>query len=421
MFTILSCEKGQWDVASSNENDVERTNIISLEEAREELENILKDLNEQYGGASEFSGKVIEEAFTLGRGNVLTRAGNTDSSMMYVFNFADEGGFAIMSGHTDMPPLLALSYSGTFTDESADENPGLGIFLLGLDTMVGDINTGDPGGKDLGGDDSGFVSGMVREYEKIVYMPGGYCSVTWNQGSPYNMLCPSIGGTHCLTGCVATAVAQLMSIYKYPDSYGEYNFDWNEMTAEPNAGDVPESAQEQIASLMAVLGEEQNLDVDYGITSSGAYPSNISRTLENFGYSSGGSLDSYDIDKIVSELRFGRSVLVGGFACKTESELLNGSVSYSSGHRWLCHGLLEQRKTMKEYVNGELKYTLTYSQWYLLCNWGWGGKYDGYFYNGAFDAVNGLIYPANEGVKSTTTDKENNYQYNLTAVTGIRL
>ena len=38
----------------------------------------------------------------------------------------------------------------------------------------------------------------------------------WGQDNPYNLLCPTIDGKHCPTGCVATAISQIMSFHKWP-------------------------------------------------------------------------------------------------------------------------------------------------------------------------------------------------------------
>lgn len=51
----------------------------------------------------------------------------------------------------------------------------------------------------------------------IAPMLGG---IRWNQGDPYNALCPVITSTgkRTVTGCVATAMAQVMMYYNYPAS-----------------------------------------------------------------------------------------------------------------------------------------------------------------------------------------------------------
>jgi hypothetical protein len=38
----------------------------------------------------------------------------------------------------------------------------------------------------------------------------------WSQGEPYNNMCPYYKGKRCVTGCVATAMAQVMYYWKYP-------------------------------------------------------------------------------------------------------------------------------------------------------------------------------------------------------------
>ena len=49
--------------------------------------------------------------------------------------------------------------------------------------------------------------------------------VQWGQYVPYNLYCP----TGMPTGCLATALAQVMAYHKYPSSYNGYNFNWTLM------------------------------------------------------------------------------------------------------------------------------------------------------------------------------------------------
>lgn len=249
----------------------------------------------------------------------------------------------------------------------------------------------------------------------------------WNQGSPYNNYCPIKDGERTVTGCVATAVAQLMSIYRYPTSYKGYSFDWNEMTKNKYAWNCSQTSQNQIARLMVELGTKSNLNVSYNTVAkggSGANASNISRTLKNFGYSNGGSLKDYNTSSVVSELKSGYGVLVGGFSHKKVKKFLGIKVKtkYSGGHRWLCHGLLERRRTVKTYnSNGVLQSTTTESQWYPLCNWGWGGSQDGYYLSSAFNSNKGPAYSdATRSVEDENGSEDYNFQYKITALIGAR-
>jgi len=86
----------------------------------------------------------------------------------------------------------------------------------------------------------------------------------WGQGSPYNLLCPTIAGKHCQTGCVATAMAQVMNFHQWPKE----GFDWGNML---NLYDCEATEKEKlaVAQLMAACGEAVNME--YGVTTSAAW------------------------------------------------------------------------------------------------------------------------------------------------------
>ncbi|MCX4265052.1 MAG: C10 family peptidase, partial [Muribaculaceae bacterium] len=104
----------------------------------------------------------------------------------------------------------------------------------------------------------------------------------------------------------------LWGTYKYPNEYAGYIFNWSEMIAKPTATSCTADAQNQIARLMEQLGSSQNLSANYGLNATGAPMHRIPRTLENFGYSNGGSYLPYDTTAVVNELSTGHPVLVEG-------------------------------------------------------------------------------------------------------------
>lgn len=60
---------------------------------------------------------------------------------------------------------------------------------------------------------------------------------------------------------------------------------------------------------------------------------------------------------------------------------------------------------------------------YPQCNWGWNGYHDGYFLSEAFDASKQATFPDWEqpsGSADINSGNENNYQYKVEVVTGIR-
>ncbi len=77
----------------------------------------------------------------------------------------------------------------------------------------------------LPGDPPTLISSVpAYNYTNSIVVP--FCGTFWNQGYPYNQYCPagSFSGGHVPTGCLPTAMAQIMYYYKSPSTY-----DWTSM------------------------------------------------------------------------------------------------------------------------------------------------------------------------------------------------
>jgi Peptidase C10 family len=104
----------------------------------------------------------------------------------------------------------------------------------------------------------------------------------WNQPYPYNRLNPKYGDTLTITGCVQTALAQIMKYHGHPSSgSGVFTHTWNGQTltavmnrpfnwsAIPNSvnGGVKQYQQEEVAALMRDLGILNQANFGTGETS----------------------------------------------------------------------------------------------------------------------------------------------------------
>ncbi len=196
----------------------------------------------------------------------------------------------------------------------------------------------------------------------------------WDQGVPtaegdaYNLLCPTIDGDHCLTGCVATAMAQIMYYHQWPievmdtipgyessnvgvlDSLPPISFDWGNMPLYP-IGEESQETGGAIAQLMQYCGYA--VKTNYGLKRSEAYGSDAAKALTDFfGYAPTKFLKCDDYapevwdEMIYKELTCSRPVIYLGFSGK-------------GGHAFICDG-----------CDGEGFYHI---------NWGWGGQCDGFF------------------------------------------
>lgn len=390
-----------------------QSNVISLEEARKNLENILKNFSplSKRGG---ISSREISDGFTLKSDNpsISKSAGGNSDVKIHVFNFDGNAGFAIMSATRDLPSLLAITESGNIDTNNVVDNPGLVTFLSALEGKIKDPDypMPDPEDEDL----------IEYQYNTTYsrYNPvGGFCLVKWGQDFPYNLFCYTSSGKQAVTGCVATACAQLMSIYQFPKEYDGWQFDWSKMIS---GGDYISTA-----FLMSSLGQNGNLNMEYGEYASGALPSYIMRTLINFGYYGGKmKFATYDPDEVCSELKQGFPVLVGGFTDSIpDSENQNkvfglsvdaaSSYHYEGGHRWLLHGLFVEHRTTKTIKAHRVIDEKTEDVNYVLCNFGWDGDCDGYYWCKAFDTGRKFF-------DDNFISKKYWFRYNITAVTGIR-
>lgn len=249
----------------------------------------------------------------------------------------------------------------------------------------------------------------------------------WNQGEPYNFFCPKIDNKETYTGCVATAVAQLMARYQYPESYEGYDFNWEEMTANKRCYSISTPGAIDIAYLMSALGKKENLYMKYGTDGSAASSATIPTTLENFNYSSGGQYEAYRISPVINDLKYGYPVLLAGTKNIFNYKLVDGRfipyIKKSVAHQWLAHGLIERRQEVFVHrKDGTLinRYFRTF--WYLLCNWGWGGADDGYYLSGSFDPQKKPDYPSETTSRADLSkeDFNNGYSDDITMVWNIR-
>lgn len=129
------------------------------------------------------------------------------------------------------------------------------------------------------------VSVKVAEGEAEVIVAPLLGGVTWDQGDPYNRLCPSDDGGRCVTGCAATAMAMVMYYHKWPlQGTGKHSYRWNGKTLSVDFSqsyydwsnmldsyyNYTETQADAVAKLMYDCGV--SLDMQYGSAGSSASP-----------------------------------------------------------------------------------------------------------------------------------------------------
>lgn len=317
--------------------------------------------------------------------NVAPQCGYTE---FYIFNNEDGKGFVIIAADDCVTPILGYSYDNNFAAENLP--PNLKGWLDGYAEQIQmAIDTRITATDEIRNDWECLRQGknMPIKTETAV---SPLITTFWDQGEPYNRCCPynSLTGEYTQTGCVATAMAQIMKYWEYPThGYGSHSYsDWFYGNISANFANTTyqwssmpsrlytNSSQTQInavATLMFHCGV--SVEMNYGVDGSGAstvyddYDGYHTYCAENalknyFGYSSaigrkrtGYYSDSEWINLLKSDLDESIPVLYDGQG--------------SGRHAFICDGY--------NYNN------------YFHFNWGWSGQGQG-TYNDAYYYINNL-------------------------------
>lgn len=302
----------------------------------------------------------------------------------YVFPNANSKGFTIVSGDDRLPEIVGYSCQGSYDENNLPE--GFVSFMKAYQNLYNKVNMGDAEAlKNLAeikawrnkiaqkkNAESSQANASAASTSAVAPLLG---NIAWDQTSPYNNMCPKYDSVHvAATGCVATAMAQVMAYYKYPkqlkaDIPGYVNrwngipmeiptitqeegiYDWDNMLPKYNKeANATQQQKDAVAKLMFHCGAA--VKMDYGPISSAAV--SATKLAKYFGYDADLMMDlsrsSFTLDKwmqiIDTELAAGRPVLYGG-------------QSSDYGHQFICDGKDE---------NG-----------LYHINWGWSGNQNAYF------------------------------------------
>lgn len=321
------------------------------------------------------------------------KAPTADKASYYIFNNGTGNGFVIVAGDDNVEPILGYSTTGSFDENNIPAN--MKAWLETYEEQIalvaeGKVSNSQP-----------LRSGVMREAIAPLV------TATWGQGAPYNSQCPVLGSNTdpCVTGCVATAMAQIMYYHKWPETttaiIPQYNieyqnigiqsfgplditsFQWHDMQPDYN-GSENDNQKNAVAELMKYCG--YSVEMSYGPGSSGAFSSNCVKAFkEYFGYDSHlheitrNNVSASEWENVIyNELSNGRPVL---YSAVNASE---------GGHAFVCDG-----------YDGEL----------FHINWGWNGMSDGYF---RLQALN----PNDQGIGGSSSSS--GYSRAQSAIIGIQ-
>ena len=211
-----------------------------------------------------------------------------DADPYYVFNRGDGEGFIIISGDDQTEPVLGYCDKGSFDYSQAPDN--MKALLAEYENQIVFL-----------WEHPQAIAKAVEKHPKIPQL----MTSTWNQGNPYNQKCPNYFGQGLsVTGCVATAMAQVMYYqrdkstdrtlatipsYVAPtkhEIYGQLHvdgipdgspIDWANMR-DSYSGSESAAQREAVANLMLYCGV--SVQMDYTNSASGAYSYRVADALK---------------------------------------------------------------------------------------------------------------------------------------------
>jgi hypothetical protein len=321
---------------------------------------------------------------TITAANAVTPVYSTSSSRtegenptIYAVDYDDNQGFAIISAQNIDNKLLGVFESGTYED--AMENPEFEYYV---ESAVDYVNANS-----LSVDSIRIKDTYVQpDFSKSI---GPLLEVQWGQDYPYGMYC-----TNKISGCTNTAMAQIMSYYKYPTTLeltyagaesDSITLDWDEILKHKKSNSKydetdlsccdSENVHTMIASLLRELGTRAGSI--YNNNSTSTYRYNIPSTLKSFGYEVS-SLKEYTTGIEYDELSKGLLIVCG--------RRYDGSGYH--GHAWVVDGYrFTYVFTRKETPDGVV-YEKSTNPHYAHVNWGWDGVSNGYYLSNVFDTSN---------------------------------
>ena len=344
-------------------------------------------VNEAYQKAQAFMGEKGKHVAAMPR----KAPGTTghDAAAYYVFNATGNEGFVLVAGDSRVGDILGYSDEGSFDEEQLPDN--MRSWLAGYADQIEALRQGRK-----------VEPARVPTHAAIAPL----ITSRWDQGEAdgdaYNRQCPKISGKYCMTGCVATAMAQVMRYNRWPtakcaqipayesnetlgtlSALSARKFDWDNMLDQYPGGETT-AQMNAVAWLMRYCG--QAVKMDYGTKSSAAYSESVVRALREY--------FDYDIStRYVLRMDYNAAgwdnLLYNEL--KAHRPICYDGSSTGGGHAFVCDG-----------YDGKGFYHI---------NWGWGGSHDGYY-------KISVLNPDGGGTGSSGT--EDGYTMSQGAVVGIQ-
>lgn len=382
--TAFACEQNDAVPPQTTTKQVIKSKYRTLDEAIDIAEKSVSMLGEQTRATKRSINRSRVRA-VLNK-QVVTRSAAADT-LIYIINFDDSAGFALIPRSTSKPELLAVTEKGNY-DGGETDNEGFNIYMSrAYEWIVDSTHDGQPidttfnPGVGGGGIGDQVITEWKSEEERNVSGVDPMCTFEWNQGRPYSFFCLTDDGVESKAGCGAISIGTIMAYYEYPNNtnltltYPITNIQsiplspalWADFKRHP----FQIENHYYLGALVREIGHR--LDMTYEINRATCSDSKSVDCLTSFGYVCD-PLQIYSKNKVLTSLQNGYLVKMSGLRLTDNRE-----------HSWVVDGSKCVEVTTKEWQReqGQTQWTLVSTIYtitsYLHFNWGHGGNYSGYY------------------------------------------
>ncbi len=191
---------------------------VTPEMANLAAENLLRVHREAGGKLGKSAPAGFGEARSISK--IIALEGRSGGALAFIADL-EPTGFIALPAETRVEPIIAYSYLCDFPLENSHGNIPLHMLLSDIESRVAAIPQTSPE----------VIESNIRRWAEstsgmgaLSYEPssihGPFLDTHWDQGPPYNDLCPTDPetGDRCVVGCTATSMAQIINYWEYPHS-----------------------------------------------------------------------------------------------------------------------------------------------------------------------------------------------------------
>ena len=395
---FFACTTDFEEVAVNNDSKVEEGQLnysASQKAALAELTYMLNTMDSVSQKTRGYSASRKIKDIDVVRNTISGTRSNGIDTLLFLVNFEDEKGYAILGANDNYNDVIAIVDNGNlsvdeflfpqYNSEDCAEVYGLyeHIFNYALKKCVANSAEG--------------ATRAAKGYpgpREFLHQRFPMLTTAWHQREPYNVLCPIKDGKYCLAGCVAIAVAQVLAYNKLTYGVGVnelqgYKLDWTGIFAE-----MKKEGSNTYAAATLIRAVGKTVYTTYGLDKSSSYDSYVPYAFLAMRYGewelhnyTGNNAHTMVFDRKMPAYVSGVGYLADG--------------SKDGGHAWVVDGIIKYNLPIydKPYNIFDPNFAMNPpkligmdTDYVVHCNFGWkNGLCNGHYNTGIFNLIDGAV------------------------------